>query len=115
MNGTGRDTTQDSARPSATERAAGQAPPGRRRPLSGAGVGRPSRRLSLTALAAGAVAGTPVAAAGAPGGAAAAGGAGGGAAGARLTGEVGPDAPASSPATAWAYVAPALIGAGHAV
>jgi hypothetical protein len=106
MNGTGRHTTRASARPLATERAARQAPPGRRRPLSRAGVGRPSRRLSLTALAAGAVAATAIAAA-----VAGSGSAGGGAA-ARLTGEVGPDVAASSPGTAWAYAAPALIGAG---
>src|ERR1700722_9020161 len=110
MNGTGRHTTKDSGSRSATERAARQAPPGRRRPLPGAGVGRRGRRLSLTALAAGAVAATAIAAA-----VAASGSAGGGTAAARLTGEVGPDAAASSPATAWAYVAPALIGAGHAV
>jgi hypothetical protein len=73
------------------------------------GTGR-RRRLSLTALAAGAVAATAIAAA-----VAASGSAGVGTASARLTGEVGPDVAASSPGTAWAYAAPAMIGAGHAV
>jgi L,D-transpeptidase catalytic domain len=71
----------------------------------------PGRRLSLTALtalAAGAVAATAVAAAVAASAA-------GGSATARLTGEVGPAVAASSPGTAWAYAAPALIGAGHPV
>jgi hypothetical protein len=67
-------------------------------------------RLSLTALAAGVVAATVIAAA-----VAASGSAGDGTAAARLTGEVGPAVSASSPATAWAYAAPALIGAGRAV
>ncbi|HEY5397598.1 MAG TPA: L,D-transpeptidase, partial [Trebonia sp.] len=62
------------------------------------------------ALAAAAVAVTAIAAA-----VAASGSGGSATAGARLTGEVGPEAGASSPATAWAYAAPAVIGAGHAV
>ena len=74
------------------------------------GVGRPGRRLSLAALAAGAVAAAAIAAA-----VVASGSAGGGAAAARLTGEVGPAAAGPSPGTAWAYAAPALIGAGRVV
>ncbi|HEX4092029.1 MAG TPA: L,D-transpeptidase [Trebonia sp.] len=71
---------------------------------------RASARLSLTALAAGVVAVTAITAA-----VAASGTAGGSTAGARLTGEVGPDTAASSPATAWAYAAPAVISSGPAV
>jgi hypothetical protein len=68
------------------------------------------RRLSLTALAAGAVALTAIAAA-----IAASGSPGGAASGARLTGAVGSANAASSPSLAWAYAAPAVIGGGHAV
>jgi hypothetical protein len=116
MNGTGRHTSPASAGPMTTEaaqeRAPRQRPAGRRRSLLGAiaGVGNPARRLSLTALAAGAVAVTAIAAA-----VAASGAAGGVTSGARLTGEVGPDTAASSPVTAWAYAPPAVIGSGHAV
>jgi hypothetical protein len=112
MNGAGRHTSRASARPATAERASGQRSPGRRRSLLGAiaGVGNPARRLSLTALAVGAVAVTAIAAA-----VAASGAAGGVTSGARLTGEVGPDNAASSPRLAWAYVAPAVIGSGHAV
>ena len=84
----------------------------RRRPLLGAiaGVGHPAKRLSLGALAAGAVAVTAVAAA------VAASGSGGSAPpSARLTGEVGPANAAPSPSLAWAYAAPAVIGGGHPV
>jgi hypothetical protein len=112
MNGTGRHAPEASGRPPAAQRAPRRLPPGRRRSLLGsiAGVGNPARRLSLTALAAAAVAVTAIAAA-----VAASGSGGSATAGARLTGEVGPEAGASSPATAWAYAAPAVIGAGHAV
>jgi L,D-transpeptidase catalytic domain len=112
MNGTGKHTSRAWGRPEAAERAPRQPSPGRRRSLLGAiaGVGNPARRLSLTALAAGAVAATAIAAA-----VAASGSAGSATSGARLTGEVGPDAAASSPGTAWAYAAPAVISAGHAV
>ncbi|HEY5018442.1 MAG TPA: L,D-transpeptidase [Streptosporangiaceae bacterium] len=112
MNGTGRHAPEASGRPPTAQRAPRRLPPGRRRSLLGsiAGVGNPARRLSLTALAAAAVAVTAIAAA-----VAASGSGGSATAGARLTGEVGPEAGASSPATAWAYAAPAVIGAGHAV
>jgi lipoprotein-anchoring transpeptidase ErfK/SrfK len=70
----------------------------------------PARRLSLTGLAAGAVAVTAIAVA-----VATSGSAGGVTAGARLTGEVGPDNAASSPSLAWAYAAPAVINPGPAV
>ena len=65
MKGTGRHAPGASARPTAAERAPRRPAPGRRRPLLGpiAGVGHPARRLSLTALAAGAVAITAIAAA----------------------------------------------------
>jgi hypothetical protein len=112
MNGTGRHASRASAGPAEAVRARRQPPAGGRRSLLGAiaGVGHPARRLSLTALAAGAVAFTAIAAAiaasGLPGGATS---------GARLTGEVGPANAASSPSLAWAYAAPAAIGAGHAV
>jgi hypothetical protein len=113
MDAAGRHTSRTSARPTeAAERAPGQPSPGRRRSLLGAiaGVGNPARRLSLTALAAGAVAVTAIAAA-----AAASGPAGGATSGARLTGDVAPDNGAPSASLAWAYAAPAMIGAGHAV
>jgi len=110
MNAAGRHTSRTSATPTAAaERAPGQPSPGRRRSLLGAiaGVGNPARRLSLTALAAGAVAVTAAAAASGP--------AGGATSGARLTGDVAPDNGAPSASLAWAYAAPAMIGAGHAV
>src|SRR5208282_1696093 len=112
MKGTGRHASGASARPTAAERAPRQPPPGRRRPLLGpiAGVGRPARRLSVTALAAGAVAITAIAAA-----VATSGSVGGATSGARLTGEVGLDNAASSAGPAWAYAAPAMISSGHAV
>ena len=116
MNGTGRHASRASAGPAEAEQAPRRAPrrtpPGRRRSLLGAiaGVGHPTRRLSLTALAAGAVAVTAIAAA-----VAASGSAGSDTSAARLTGEVGPDNAASSPSLAWAYAAPAVIGGGHAV
>jgi hypothetical protein len=113
MNAAGRHTSRTSAQPTAaTEGVPRQPSPGRRRSLLGAiaGVGNPARRLSLTALAAGAVAVTAIAAA-----AAASGPAGGATSGARLTGDVSPDSAAPSPDLAWAYAAPAMIGAGHVV
>jgi hypothetical protein len=120
MNGTRRHTSRAAAGPTGAEQAPRQAPrqalrrpaPGRRRSLLGAiaGVGNPTRRLSLTALAAGAVAVTAIAAA-----VAASESAGSATSSARLTGEVGPDNAASSPSLAWAYAAPAVIGGGHAV
>jgi hypothetical protein len=116
MNGTRRHTSRAAAGPTGAEQAPRQAlrrpAPGRRRSLLGAiaGVGNPTRRLSLTALAAGAVAVTAIAAA-----VAASGSAGRATSSARLTGEVGPDNAASSPSLAWAYAAPAVIGGGHAV
>ena len=70
-----------------------------------------ARRLSLTAAIAGALAltaiGAAVAASGSPGGA--------GTSQARLTGEIGPDNAVSSPSLSWAFVAPAVVGAGHVV
>jgi len=71
--------------------------------------GHQARRLSLTALAAGAVAITAIAAAIAVTGAA-----GDATSGARLTGEVGPDN-AAPPGPTSAYPAPAAIGGGHVV
>jgi len=116
MNGTRRHISRASAGPTDAERTPRRTPrrtaPGRRRSLLGAiaGVGNPARRLSLTALAAGAVAATAIAAA------VAASGSPDTAPGtARLTGEIGPDNAASSPSLAWAYAAPAAIGGGHAV
>jgi lipoprotein-anchoring transpeptidase ErfK/SrfK len=100
---TGRHTPQASAgSTTTTATAAAQEPAPRQRP-----PGR--RRLGLTALAAGAVAVTAVAAA-----VAASGAAGGATSGAQLTGEVGPDTVAS-PAPAWAYAAPTVITTGHPV
>jgi L,D-transpeptidase catalytic domain len=97
MRATGRHTPQASGGPTTTEaaqeRALRQRTPG-------------WRRLSLTALVAGAVAVTAVVAA-----AAASGAAGGATSGARLTGEVRPD----TAAPAWAYAALTVIGSGHAV
>jgi L,D-transpeptidase catalytic domain len=123
MNETGGDTSRASAGPAETDtetktetetdRAPRRTPPARRRrSLLGviAGVGNPTSRLGLTALAAGAVAVTAVAAA-----VAASGSAGTQPDAARLTGEIGPDTAASSPSLAWAYAAPAVIGDGHAV
>jgi hypothetical protein len=113
MNAAGRHTSRTSAQPTAaTEGVSRQPSPVRRLSLLGAiaGVGNPARRLSLTALAAGAVAVTAIAAA-----AAASGPAGGATSGARLTGDVAPDNGAPSPGLAWAYAAPAMIGAGHVV
>jgi hypothetical protein len=116
MNGTRRHTSRASAGPAEADaeadRAPRRTPPGRRRSLLGAiaGVGNPTRRLSLTALAGGAVAVTAIAAA-----VAASGSAGSATPAARLTGEVGPDNAASSPSLAWAYAALAVIGGGHAV
>jgi lipoprotein-anchoring transpeptidase ErfK/SrfK len=99
MRATGRRTPQASVGP--TTEAAQEHAPRLRLPFW--------RRLGLTALAAGAVAVTAVAAA-----VAASGAAGGVTSGARLTGEVGPDTPAS-PAPAWAYAAATVIGGGHVV
>jgi lipoprotein-anchoring transpeptidase ErfK/SrfK len=82
--------------------------PGWRRLLPAAGAGGPARRLGVTALAAAAVAVTGILAA-----VAAASPSGSLLSGARLTGAVGPDVAGSSPATGWAYAAPAVIG--HAV
>ncbi len=118
MNGTGSHSARASDGPTdaeaeaEAERAPRQTPAGRRRSLLGSvvGVGNPARRLSLTALAAGAVAVTAIAAA-----VAVSGSTGSAASGARLTGEVGPDNAASSPGLAWAYAAPAPIGGGHVV
>ena len=121
MNETGRDTSRASAEPTETDtetktetdRAPRRTPPARRRrSLLGAiaGVGNPTSRLGLTALAAGAVAVTAIAAA-----VAASGSAGTAPDAARLTGEIGPDNAAPSPGLAWAYAAPAVIGDGHAV
>jgi hypothetical protein len=108
MNGSGRRASEAPGRPPTAQPAPRRLPPGRRRPLlrSIAGVGNPARRLGLTALAAGAAAVTAIAAA-----VAASGSGGGATAGARLTGDVRPGAGA----TAWAYAAPAVIGAGHAI
>jgi L,D-transpeptidase catalytic domain len=107
MNGTGRHSARASAGPTEAERAPRQASAGRRRSLLGsiAGVGHPARRLSLTALAAGAVAVTAIAAA-----VAASGPPGSATSGARLTSDVGPANAASSPGLAWAYAASAAIG-----
>jgi L,D-transpeptidase catalytic domain len=112
MNRTGRHASGASAGPAEAVPARRQPPAGGRRSLLGAiaGVGHPARRLSLTALAAGAVAFTAIAAA-----IAASGSPGGATSGARLTGEVGTANAASSPSLAWAYAAPAAIGGGHAV
>jgi hypothetical protein len=112
MSGTGRQASRASAGPAEAVRARRQPPAGGRRALLGAiaGVGHPARRLSLTVLAAGAVAFTVIAAA-----IAASGSPLGATSGARLTGEVGPDDAASSPSLAWAYAAPVAIGGGHAV
>ncbi len=112
MNGTGRHASRASAGSAQAVRSRRQPPAGGRRSLLGviAGVGNPARRLSLTALAAGAGAFTAIAAAvaasGSPGSATPA---------ARLTGEIGPDNAASSPSLSWAYAAPAVIGGGHVV
>jgi hypothetical protein len=110
MNGTGRHASRASAKSAQAVRARRQPSAGGRRSLLGAiaGVGHPARRLSLTALAAGAVAFTAIAAA-----IAASGSPGGSTAGARLTGEVG--SANVSPSVAWAYAAPAAIGGGTAV
>ena len=121
MNETGRDTSRALAGPTETDtetktetdRASRVPPPARRRrSLLGAiaGVGNPTSRLGLTALAAGAVAVTAIAAA-----VAASGSAGTAPDAARLTGEIGPGNAAPSPGLAWAYAAPAVIGGGHAV
>ena len=112
MNGTGMHTSRASAGSAEAVQARPQRSAGGRRSMLGAiaGVGHPARRLSLAALAAGAVALTAIAAA-----IAASGSPGGATSGARLTGEVGPAGAASSPSLAWAYAAPAVIGGGHAV
>ena len=112
MNGTGMHTSRASAGSAEAVQARRQRSAGGRRSMLGAiaGVGHPARRLSLAALAAGAVAFTAIAAA-----IAASGSPGGATSGARLTGEVGPAGAASSPSLAWAYAAPAAIGGGHAV
>ena len=112
MNGTGMHTSRASAGSAEAVQARPQRSAGGRRSMLGAiaGVGHPARRLSLAALAAGAVAFTAIAAA-----IAASGSPGGAAAGARLTGEVGSANAASSPSLAWAYAAPAAIGGGRAV
>ena len=65
MNGIGRHASRAAAGPAEAVRARRQRPAGGRRSLLGAiaGVGHPARRLSVTALAAGAVAFTAIAAA----------------------------------------------------
>jgi hypothetical protein len=116
MNGTGGHSARAWAGPNEAEAEAEaeaaprQTPAGRRRSLPGStvGVGNPARRLSLTALAAGAVAVTAIAAA-----VAASGSPGSATSGARLTSDVGPDNAANSPSLAWAYAALAAIGGGH--